>query len=77
PDRFWLDGCAGPGGKAALLGALAAERGAVLLASEKQQHRAGLVARALAGNPGPYQVIAADGTRPPWRPGSFDRVLVD
>ncbi|MGM1080270.1 RsmB/NOP family class I SAM-dependent RNA methyltransferase [Streptomyces sp. H28] len=77
PDRFWLDGCAGPGGKAALLGALAAERGAVLLASEKQPHRAGLVARALAGNPGPYQVIAADGTRPPWRPGSFDRVLVD
>ncbi|MFJ9666246.1 RsmB/NOP family class I SAM-dependent RNA methyltransferase [Streptomyces sp. NPDC101219] len=77
PDRFWLDGCAGPGGKAALLGALAAERGAVLLASEKQPHRAGLVARALAGNQGPYQVIAADGTRPPWRPGSFDRVLVD
>lgn len=26
-DRLWLDGCAGPGGKAALLGALAAERG--------------------------------------------------
>lgn len=77
PDRRWLDGCAGPGGKAALLGALAAERGAFLLASEKQPHRAGLVAKALAGNPGPYQVIAADGTRPPWRPGSFDRVLVD
>ncbi|MDT0396902.1 MULTISPECIES: transcription antitermination factor NusB [Streptomyces] len=77
PDRMWLDGCAGPGGKAALLGALAAERGAVLLASEKQPHRAGLVAKALAGNPGPYQVVAADGTRPPWRPGSFDRVLVD
>ncbi|MEU9556851.1 RsmB/NOP family class I SAM-dependent RNA methyltransferase [Streptomyces fumanus] len=77
PDRRWLDGCAGPGGKAALLGALAAERGAFLLASEKQPHRAGLVARALDGNPGPYQVIAADGTRPPWRPGSFDRVLVD
>ncbi|MFI8087023.1 RsmB/NOP family class I SAM-dependent RNA methyltransferase [Streptomyces sp. NPDC086080] len=76
-DRWWLDACAGPGGKAALLGALAAERGAVLLASEKQPHRAGLVAKALAGNPGPYQVLAADGTRPPWRPGSFDRVLVD
>ncbi|MFI2912699.1 RsmB/NOP family class I SAM-dependent RNA methyltransferase [Streptomyces sp. PDY-4] len=76
-DRIWLDGCAGPGGKAALLGALAAERGALLLASEKQPHRAGLVAKALHGNPGPYQVIAADGTRPPWRPGSFDRVLVD
>ncbi|GAA2625876.1 transcription antitermination factor NusB [Streptomyces vastus] len=77
PDQAWLDGCAGPGGKAALLAGLAAERGAVLLAAEKQPHRAGLVARALAGNPGPYQVIAADGTRPPWRPGSFDRVLMD
>lgn len=76
-DRMWLDACAGPGGKAALLGALAAERGAVLLAAEKQPHRAALVAKALAGSPGPYQVVAADGTRPPWRPGSFDRVLVD
>ncbi|MEU9631334.1 transcription antitermination factor NusB [Streptomyces luteogriseus] len=77
PDRRWLDGCAGPGGKAALLGALAAQRGALLVASEKQTHRAGLVAKSLDGNPGPYQVIAADGTRPAWRPGSFDRVLVD
>lgn len=77
PDDRWLDGCAGPGGKAAILAALAAERGAFLLASEKQPHRARLVERALSGNPGPYRVIAADGTRPPWRPGSFDRVLVD
>ncbi|MEU3355453.1 transcription antitermination factor NusB [Streptomyces sp. NPDC037389] len=77
PDERWLDGCAGPGGKAALLGALAAQRGASLLASEKQPHRARLVARALEGNPGPYEVIAADGTRPPWREGSFDRALVD
>ncbi|MET8825439.1 transcription antitermination factor NusB [Streptomyces sp. NPDC004610] len=77
PDRTWLDGCAGPGGKAALLAAVAAGRGATLLAAERQPHRAGLVARALHGNPGPYQVITADGTRPPWRPGSFDRVLMD
>lgn len=77
PDARWLDGCAGPGGKAALLGALAARRGAALLAAEKQPHRARLVQRALAGNPGPYEVVTADGTRPPWRPGSFDRVLVD
>lgn len=76
-DERWLDGCAGPGGKAALLAGIAAGRGARLLAAEKQPHRAGLVAKALAGNPGPYQVITADGTRPPWRPGSFDRVLVD
>ncbi|MGW6461374.1 RsmB/NOP family class I SAM-dependent RNA methyltransferase [Streptomyces sp. NPDC055078] len=77
PDERWLDACAGPGGKAALLAALAAGRGASLLAAEKQPHRARLVERTLAGNPGPYQVITADGTRPPWQPGAFDRVLVD
>lgn len=77
PDERWLDGCAGPGGKAALLGALAAERGAALVAAEKQPHRARLVERALAGNPGPYQVVTADGTRPAWRQGAFDRALVD
>ncbi|GLW57187.1 RsmB/NOP family class I SAM-dependent RNA methyltransferase [Kitasatospora phosalacinea] len=77
PDRLWLDGCAGPGGKAALLGAVAAERGAALVASEKQPHRARLVARALDGNPGPYAVITADGTRGAWQRGAFDRVLVD
>ncbi len=77
PDTCWLDACAGPGGKAALLAALAAERGAFLVAAEKQPHRARLVARALAGNPGPYQVVVADGTRPGWAEGSFDRVLVD
>jgi 16S rRNA (cytosine967-C5)-methyltransferase len=76
-DERWLDGCAGPGGKAALLGGLAAQRGAMLLAAEKQPHRAGLVARTMAGNPGPYAVITADATRPAWLPGTFDRVLVD
>ncbi|QPP09873.1 rRNA cytosine-C5-methyltransferase [Streptomyces bathyalis] len=76
-DELWLDGCAGPGGKAALLAALAAQRGARLVAAEKQPHRAGLVGRALEGNPGPYAVVTADATRPAWRPGTFDRVLVD
>lgn len=76
-DERWLDGCAGPGGKAALLAGLAAERGAVLLAAERQPHRAGLVARALSGNPGPCAVVTADATRPAWRPDTFDRVLVD
>ncbi|OEU96651.1 transcription antitermination factor NusB, partial [Streptomyces oceani] len=35
PDRHWLDGCAGPGGKAAMLAGLAAGRGAALTAAEK------------------------------------------
>jgi 16S rRNA (cytosine967-C5)-methyltransferase len=77
PDVRWLDLCAGPGGKAALLAALAAERGARLVANEVQPHRADLVRRALAGADGVEEVTVADGTAPPWAPGSFDRVLVD
>ena len=76
-DRRWLDMCAGPGGKAALLAALADRCGAVVLAGERQRHRAGLVARALAGARGTVGTVVADGIRPPWRPGTFDRVLVD
>lgn len=44
--RRWLDLCAGPGGKTALLAGLAAEREAVLVAAELQPHRAALVAAA-------------------------------
>ena len=40
PDERWLDLCAGPGGKAALLAALAEGRGAALLAAELAPHRA-------------------------------------
>ena len=76
-DRRWLDLCAGPGGKAALLAALAAGRGARLVANEQQPHRAELVSRALAGAAGVEAVTAHDGTRPPWPGASFDRVLVD
>jgi 16S rRNA (cytosine967-C5)-methyltransferase len=75
PDARWLDLCAGPGGKAALLAALARQHGADLVANEVQPHRAGLVAANLRATGG--AVIAADGTRPPFTPGTFDRVLVD
>jgi 16S rRNA (cytosine967-C5)-methyltransferase len=74
----WLDACAGPGGKAALLAALAAQRGARLLASERQPHRSALVAGATArAGSGLLGVVTADGTRPAWRDGTFDRALVD
>ncbi len=79
-DELWVDLCAGPGGKAALLAALAVERGARVLAIEQHVHRAGLVCRALGGSteePGVAGVVAADGTRPPLAAGSADRVLVD
>jgi len=77
-DARWLDLCAGPGGKAALLAALAAGGGARLLANERQPHRARLVAQATrAAGAGLLGVVAGDGTRPAWPAGSFDRVLVD
>jgi len=73
-DALWLDVCAGPGGKAALLSAIATQRGALLVANERQPHRAGLVRRALRPD---APVVAADGTRPPWSAATFDRILVD
>ena len=42
-DVHWLDLCAGPGGKAALLAAMAHQRGASLTAVEPHLHRARLV----------------------------------
>ncbi|GAB2855619.1 RsmB/NOP family class I SAM-dependent RNA methyltransferase [Nocardioides pacificus] len=76
-DERWLDLCAGPGGKAALLAALAAGAGASLLANERAPHRAGLVRRSLAGAAGVSGVVAGDGTRPAWPADAFDRALVD
>lgn len=77
-DARWLDMCAGPGGKAGLLASLAGQRDARLLAAEVQPVRAGLVARAVRRAPRDAgRVVAADGTVPAWRPGVFDRVLVD
>ncbi|WP_433255511.1 RsmB/NOP family class I SAM-dependent RNA methyltransferase [Streptosporangium sp. CA-135522] len=124
-DSRWLDLCAGPGGKAGLLDAIAThgagadppaasgERpgardgvrdgavsregagssavagepgardgtpgpvefpgGAKLLAAELQYHRARLVRQTTRE----AVVVTADGTVPAWRPGVFDRVMVD
>lgn len=75
-DARWLDLCAGPGGKAALLGALAARRGAHLVANEVQPHRAELVRQGLRALPD-VEVTVHDGREGPWAAGTFDRVLVD
>jgi 16S rRNA (cytosine967-C5)-methyltransferase len=74
-DDLWLDLCAGPGGKAALLGALAAQSGTELLANEVSEHRARLVRENLRATGG--WVVAGDGRHPAWRRESFSRVLVD
>jgi 16S rRNA (cytosine967-C5)-methyltransferase len=76
PDARWLDLCAGPGGKAALLGAIGAQRDASLVANEVQSHRAELVRQAVA-NLANVTVTVGDGRSPAWERGTFDRVLVD
>jgi 16S rRNA (cytosine967-C5)-methyltransferase len=90
-DSLWLDMCAGPGGKSRLLHGLATTAGARLVAADVHPHRAALVKEALARTSRPgtpsadlggsdttaYAVVVADGRRPPWADGAFDRVLVD
>jgi 16S rRNA (cytosine967-C5)-methyltransferase len=76
-DSLWLDLCAGPGGKARLLAGLAAQHGTRLIASDIRPRRAARVWSALRRAGITPAVIAADGRRVPWRPGTFDRVLAD
>ncbi|TQL86108.1 RsmB/NOP family class I SAM-dependent RNA methyltransferase [Microbacterium saperdae] len=74
----WLDLCAGPGGKTALLAALAHPHGVIVEANEVIPTRARLVRNALRGVPGDVVVHEADGREfAASRPGEFDRILVD
>lgn len=68
----WLDLCAGPGGKTALLAALG--EGATVTAVEPAAHRADLVEQNTRGLP--VEVLRVDGRQTGLEPG-FDRVLVD
>ena len=73
-DQRWLDLCAGPGGKSALLAALATPRGAHLTANELHPHRAELVAKATSS--WNVDVRVGDALQM-HEPAAFDRVLVD
>jgi 16S rRNA (cytosine967-C5)-methyltransferase len=74
-DERWLDLCAGPGGKTALLAAIAAERGATVTANDLHAHRAELVRQATAA----WQVDVSVGDARAMAPidGGYDRILVD
>lgn len=78
PGERWLDLCAGPGGKAALLAAEALAGGATLVANELVPARADLVRRALAPVPLEVPVWEQDGTVVgAEHPEEFDRILLD
>ncbi len=78
--ELWLDMCAGPGGKAALLAAEARSHGARLTASELQPHRTSLVVSALgqSGLIDGVEIVTTDARE--WgttTPNKFDRILLD
>ncbi|WP_048546374.1 RsmB/NOP family class I SAM-dependent RNA methyltransferase [Nostocoides jenkinsii] len=81
----WLDLCAGPGGKAGLLAALAVRHDADLVANEVAPHRATLVEQTLAaaieaarGSASRIEVRTGDGRRiGAEEPAAYDRILVD
>lgn len=76
PESAWLDMCAGPGGKAALLAAAAGRSHVALQAIEVHEHRAEMIARLVAHERG-VTVTAADALDRPWGSRFFDRILLD
>ncbi len=71
----WLDLCAGPGGKTALIAAIAAQQGATVTAIEPNPRRAEMVEQNTRGLA--VEVLRVDGRDTSLPPGGFDRVLVD
>ena len=75
-DDNWLDMCAGPGGKAAIMAALSLPSGKRFVPNEVSEHRAQLVANALEplGN---FQVRTLDGRAYGQGKEKFSRILLD
>ena len=71
----WLDLCSGPGGKTALIAAIAAQQGASVTAVEPNPRRAELVEHNTRGLQ--VEVLRIDGRETDSPAGGFDRVLVD
>lgn len=69
----WLDMCAGPGGKAALLSAIARQRGVMFTANELSKPRADLVRQVVDGD----RVLVQDGRQIGVGIEKFDAVLID
>jgi 16S rRNA (cytosine967-C5)-methyltransferase len=72
----WLDLCAGPGGKAALMAAIAAGHNVTMVTNEVSEHRAKLVSTALRHSGLKAEQHTLDG-RTIDTLGVFDRILLD
>ena len=75
-DDAWLDMCAGPGGKAAILAAVSKISGQKLVANELSEHRAQLVSNALKPL-GDFEVKTFDGRAYGQGAQRFSRILLD
>lgn len=75
-ESRWLDMCAGPGGKAAILAGLASQRNIDFKALEPVPARARLVENSLRHVPGDHEVITTD-ARDFSSKEKFDRILID
>lgn len=76
--ELWLDMCAGPGGKAAVLASAAREYGARLVANEIVPARLDLVRRAVEPVASVVELAQRDGTTiGTTEPSRYDRVLLD
>ena len=71
--KKWLDLCAGPGGKAALLSSIAKVNGAEFTANELSTPRAALVKQVVAG----ARVWVGDGREVSTHGETFDAILID
>jgi 16S rRNA (cytosine967-C5)-methyltransferase len=69
----WLDMCAGPGGKAALLSSIARQRGITFTANEVSAVRADLVRQVVNGD----RVMVGDGREIGRNEEKFDAILID
>ena len=75
-DDNWLDMCAGPGGKAAILAAMSLESGQRFVSNEVSDHRAKLVINALKPL-GDFEVMTSDARSLGQGAQKFSRILLD